>query len=125
VLADCDGAPDLLLVATGSEVALCVEARDILAGEGVCARVVSMPSWELFERQDAEYRNAVLPPSVAARVTVEAGTRHGWERYAGPSGEIIGMDGFGASAPGPELMRRFGFTVDAVAAAARRQVSKR
>jgi len=114
-----DGLPELILIATGSEVSLALEAHRQLAGEGIRSRVVSMPSWELFEAQSAEYRQAVLPPAVHARVSVEAGSPFGWERYVGPGGAIIGVDGFGASAPGPEVMTRYGFTVKHVVATAK------
>jgi transketolase len=116
--------PDVLLIGTGSEVSLCVDAADKLAAEGVKARVVSLPSWELFERQPKEYRDSVLPPSVTARVCVEAGAAFGWERYAGPTGAIIGMRSFGASAPVKDVLKHFGFTADAVIAAAKKQVGK-
>jgi transketolase len=112
-------APELILIATGSEVSLVLEAHRRLASEGVRSRVVSMPSWELFEAQSAGYRDAVLPPAVRARVSVEAASPFGWERYVGPEGEILGVNGFGASAPGPEVMARHGFTVEHVVAAAR------
>ena len=115
------GAPEVILIGTGSEVSLCVQAQEILGREGVRTRVVSMPSWELFERQDQAYRDLVLPPSVAARVSVEAGSVLGWDRYVGPTGTRIGMNGFGASAPIKDLMRKFGFTPEAVADAAREQ----
>ena len=114
--------PDVILIGTGSEVHLCVEAAEKLAG--VKARVVSLPSWELFERQSKEYRDSVLPPGVAARVCVEMGAAFGWERYAGPTGAVIGMRVFGASAPVKDAARHFGFTVDAVVAAARKQIGK-
>ncbi len=118
------GEPDLILIATGSEVQLCLAARDQLEAEGVRTRVVSMPSFDLFEAQDDNYRRSVLPPAVEARVTVEAGATLGWERYAGSSGEIIGLDRFGASAPGDVVMRELGFTVDNVVAAARRTMER-
>jgi transketolase len=121
-LADSDGPPDVLLIATGSEVALCVPAHERLASEGVRSRVVSMPSWELFERQSRQYKDEVIPPQVTARVVVEAAAKTGWERYAGPRGAVLGMESFGASAPGGDLMRRFGLTVDDVMAAAHRQL---
>lgn len=114
-----EGLPELILIATGSEVSLALDAHRRLAGEGIRSRVVSMPSWELFEAQSAEYRRAVLPPAVRARVSVEAGSPFGWERYVGPSGAIIGVDRFGASAPGPEVMARYGFTVEHVVATAK------
>jgi transketolase len=121
VLADADR-PRVILIGTGSEVHLCVEAYERLKGEGIACRVVSMPSWELFEAQDAAYRETVLPPSVTAKVSVEMGSTIGWDRYIGPRGTAIGMHGFGASAPLKDLLPRFGFTVEAVLAAARKQV---
>ncbi|WP_232629855.1 transketolase [Methylobacterium sp. Leaf118] len=124
VLADCDGTPDLILIGTGSEVQLCVSAYETLTGEGVKARVVSMPSWDLFERQDEAYRNSVLPPEVLARVAVEQGSVIGWDRYAGSSGAIVGMHTFGASAPIKDLLGKFGFTAEKVIEAARQQVAK-
>ncbi len=114
-----EGLPELILIATGSEVSLALDAHRQLASEGVRSRVVSMPSWELFEAQSAEYRQAVLPPAVHARVSVEAGSPFGWERYVGPRGAIIGVDRFGASAPGPEVMARYGFSVEHVVATAK------
>ncbi|TAL12848.1 MAG: transketolase [Nitrospirae bacterium] len=123
VLADAPGGkPDVLLLATGSEVALCVEAYEKLTAEGVKARVVSMPSWELFEHQPREYRESVLPPAVAARVSVEQASTFGWARYVGTTGCTIGMTTFGASAPLKELLKKFGFTVENVVAAAREQL---
>ena len=116
------GMPEAILIASGAEVHLALEAYHRLTAEGVSARVVSLPSWELFEAQDRAYRDAVLPPAVTARVAIEAGVPLGWDRYAGPTGEIIAMRGFGASAPIGDLMTRFGFTADAVHAAARRQI---
>ncbi|OLB53642.1 MAG: transketolase [Candidatus Rokubacteria bacterium 13_2_20CM_2_70_11] len=114
-----EGLPELILIATGSEVSLALDAHRQLASEGVRSRVVSMPSWELFEAQSAEYRQAVLPPAVHARVSVEAGSPFGWERYVGPRGAIIGVERFGASAPGPEVMARYGFSVEHVVATAK------
>lgn len=116
--------PDVILVGTGSEVGLCLAARERLAADGIRARVVSLPSFELFEAQDAAYRESVLPGSVRARVTVEAGATLGWERYAGDAGVIIGLDRFGASAPGGELFERFGFTAERVADAARDAIAR-
>jgi len=101
---------------------LCMEVRERLAAEGVKARVVSMPSWELFERQDPEYRDSVLPPHVKARVAVEAGVKQGWDRYAGPDGAIVGMESFGTSAPLKDVMAHFGFTTDNVVAVAKQQL---
>jgi transketolase len=113
-----DGAPDVILIGTGSEVALCVQAREKLAGHGVRARVVSLPSWELFDKQDAAYRESVLPKTIRKRVTVEAGATLGWSRFAGDEGVVIGLDRFGGSATGVELLQHFGFTADRVTAAA-------
>ncbi|HEU4565004.1 MAG TPA: transketolase [Gemmatimonadaceae bacterium] len=106
--------PDVILIGTGSEVHLCLDARRVLAADGIGARVVSLPCTELFDAQPEGYRDAVLPPAVAARVAVEAGITHGWERWVGPAGEIVGLDHFGASAPGDQLMREFGFTAEHV-----------
>ena len=114
-----DGSPDVLLLASGSEVALCLDARARLLGEGIKARVVSMPSWEIFERQDRVYRDSVLPPAVEARVAVEAATTLGWDRYVGARGAVIGMKTFGASAPLKVVMKHFGFTPEHVAETAR------
>jgi transketolase len=122
VLADCPGSPRVLLIASGSEVTLCVDAHAQLEAGGVPARVISMPSWELFERQDRDYRDSVIPPDLPARVAVERASTFGWERYAGSTGEIIGIDTFGASAPAADLTRKFGFTTEAVVAAATRQM---
>jgi len=123
VLAENPGAtPEVILMATGSEVSLCVEAFEQLSKEGIKARVVSMPSWELFERQDQTYRDSVLPPSVKARVSVEMATTFGWDRYVGPTGHSIGMHSFGASAPIKQLLKHFGFTVENVIAAAKEQI---
>ncbi len=125
VMADAEnGQPKLILIGTGSEVALCVEVYERLRREGIAARVVSMPSWELFEQQDEAYRRSVLPPQVKARVTVEAGSPIGWDRYAGPSGAIIAMRSFGASAPIKDVMAKFGFTPDKVMDAARQQIAR-
>jgi transketolase len=110
--------PEVILIATGSEVALALAAHKQLGGEGVRSRVVSMPSWELFEAQPDAYRESVLPADVGARVSVEAASPFGWERYVGPEGAIIGVNHFGASAPGPEVMKHFGFTVEHVVATA-------
>jgi transketolase len=126
VLADAaDGKPDVLLLATGSEVALCVEAYERLKSDGIKARVISMPSWEIFDyycRKHPEYRESVLPSTVAARVSVEQASTFGWARYVGASGHSIGMKTFGASAPLKELQKKFGFTPEAVVAAAREQL---
>jgi transketolase len=118
VLRDCDGTPEVILIATGSEVQLVVAAADSLSERRV--RVVSMPCVERFAAQDAAYREAVLPAAVGARVAVEAGVTQGWYRYVGSAGEVVGIDRFGASAPAGELFENFGFTAEAVAAAAER-----
>jgi transketolase len=110
----------LVLLASGSEVALCLAAQAQLEAEGIGCRVVSMPSWELFEAQPEAYRRFVLPPGCRARVAVEAAIPQGWERYTGGQGAVIGMRGFGASAPAGVLFERFGFTVEAIVARARR-----
>src|SRR6185312_7443752 len=124
VLADsAGGKPQAILMASGSEVGLIVAAAQILEAEGARVRLVSMPSWDLFEAQSAGYRREVLPPDLTARVAVEAASPLGWDRYVGPTGEIVAMHGFGASGPGGELMKRFGFTAEHVADAARRQLS--
>ncbi len=109
-----DGNPQLILIATGSEVGLIVEAQKKLQEQKVSVRLVSMPSWELFEDQSLEYRESVLPPSVTARLVVEAGVSQGWERYFGNQGEMIGIEKYGASAPGPIVMKKYGFSVDNV-----------
>ena len=114
-----EGEPDVILIATGSEVHVALEARAKLEAEGVRARVVSMPSWELFEEQDRAYRESVLPKAAKVRVVVEAGTRFGWERWVGPDGCFITIDRFGASAPAEVLFEKFGFTADAIASEAR------
>lgn len=125
VLADADdGKPDVLLLATGSEVSLCINAYEQLKTEGIKARVVSMPSWEIFEKQSQEYRDSVIPPDVTARVSVEQASTLGWARYVGPTGHTIGMRTFGASAPLKELQKRFGFTPDRVVAAVKEQLAK-
>jgi transketolase len=116
--------PEVILMATGSEVSLALEAHDRLAGEGIQCRVVSMPCWELFERQPDSYRDTVLPPSVRARVSIEAAAPFGWERYVGSEGAIIGVADFGASAPGPVVMREFGFTTEHVVEMAQRLLKR-
>jgi transketolase len=120
-----DGRPEVLLMASGSEVSICLQAYEQLKTEGIRARVVSMPSWELFELQDRSYRDGVLPPDVRARVAVEQACGLGWERYAGYDGAIIAMRSFGASAPIKDLLLKFGFTSDRIVAAAREQLASR
>jgi transketolase len=116
--------PDVILIGTGSEVSLCVAAAETLAGENIKARVVSLPSWQLFDRQDEAYRESVLPKAVKARVSVETGSTRGWERYAGVDGAMIGLDHFGASAPIKDVMNAFGFTAEHVVEAAKAQIAK-
>ena len=125
ILADAsDGRPDVLLMATGSEVALCVQAHEQLAEQGVKSRVVSMPSWELFEQQSEDYKQSVIPDEVTARVSVELASTFGWGKYVGTEGKAIGMESFGASAPLKELAKKFGFTVDRVVAEAKSQMAR-
>ncbi len=118
------GAPDLIFIATGSEVALALAAREKLVERNIRARVVSLPSWELFDEQDREYRETILPPQVTRRLAIEAGSPFGWERYTGSAGEILGVERFGASAPGEVMLREFGFTVENVCQRAWELVSK-
>jgi len=125
IMADAEGGkPAVILIGTGSEVALCVEVYEKLKQEGIAARVVSMPSWELFEQQDQAYRDSVLPPGITARVSVEAGSVIGWDRYVGMNGARIGMHTFGSSAPIKDLLKKFGFTPEKVLAAAKEQIAK-
>lgn len=125
VLIDCDDhQPEVILIATGSEVHLCTDAFDLLKAKGIKARVVSLPSWELFEKQSQEYKDSVLPPNVTARVSVEKGSTLGWERFVGLKGVSIGMNSFGASAPLKELHKKFGFNPERVAEAASKLVGK-
>ncbi len=124
VLADSSGIPEVLLIASGSEVHVALEARDLLAQKGVAVRVVSMPSWELFDAQPKSYQESVLPPEVTARLAIEAGVTQGWAKYVGISGDVIGRDRFGASAPYKVLMEKFGFTAEAVAERALRLINK-
>jgi transketolase len=125
ILADpTKGRPAVILIGTGSEVALCVDAFEQLEREGIPARVVSMPSWELFEQQDQAYRDRILPPDITARVSVEMGSVIGWDRYAGATGAKVGMHTFGSSAPLKDLLTKFGFTAEKVVAAARDQIEK-
>lgn len=120
ILADAkDGKPDLILMGTGSEVSLCLSAYEELTAEGKKVRVVSMPSWEIFEKQSIEYRDSVLPPSITKRISVEQASMMGWSQYVGPEGRMIGMKTFGASAPLKELQKKFGFTPEDVVKTAR------
>jgi len=125
ILADAPNAdPEVILIGTGSEVSLCLEAYERLTDEGVRARVVSMPSWELFDDQDRDYRNSVLPPRVKARVSVEEASVFGWTKYTGTEGHNVGIETFGLSAPFKQLLRKFGFTADHIAAAAKIQIAR-
>src|SRR3989449_9389300 len=125
VLADAPGGkPDVILIASGSEVSLAVEAHEKLLADGIRSRVVSMPSWDIFEHQTQEYRDSVLPPDVTARVAVEQASTFGWERYVGRSGHVIGMKTFGASAPLKELQRKFGFEPERVTEIAKELLGK-
>jgi transketolase len=118
------GRPDLILIGTGSEVHLCLAARERLAEEGIDARVVSMPSWEYFREQEEAYRREVLPPEVTARLAVEAAAPLGWREWVGEGGDVIGIERFGASAEHEDVFEHYGFTVDAVAARARRLLGR-
>jgi len=120
VLADSPGkTPEVIFIATGSEVSLAVDAHEKLVSEGICSRVVSMPSWDIFEHQSQAYRDSVLPPAVKARVAIEQASTFGWERYVGTTGRIIGMKTFGASAPLKELQKKFGFEPEQLVIAAK------
>jgi transketolase len=118
------GEPDVILIGTGSELSLCVAAAERLGAQNIAVRVVSLPSWELLDEQDAGYREAVLPKAAKARVSVEAGSTRGWERYVGAEGAMIGMHRFGTSAPGKDAMAAFGFTAEHVVEAAKAQIVK-
>jgi transketolase len=120
-----DGKPEIILIATGSEVSLCIGAHEILSGQGIKSRVVSMPSWDIFEHQTQEYRDAVLPPSLSARIAVEQASTLGWERYVGDKGKIIGMKTFGASAPLKELLQKFHFEPEGVVEVAKEMLHKK
>jgi transketolase len=125
ILSEADGGnPDVILIGTGSEVSLCAKAQEKLATHGVKARVVSMPSWKLFEEQDEAYRESVLPKDMKKRVCVEAAASFGWRKWATDEGTIIAIDHYGASAPGAEIMRNFGFTAEHVTSAALRLLGK-
>jgi transketolase len=119
-----DHTPTLILIATGSEVSLALEAREQLQKDGIPTRVVSMPCVELFEEQKQDYRDEVLPPSITARLAIEAGVRQGWDRYVGPKGDVICLDRFGASAPGEIALKNLGFNVENVIEHARTLLSE-
>jgi transketolase len=125
ILSDCQGTPDILLIGTGAEVHLALKAQKMLAEKKIAARVINMPSWELFEENDEDYKKEVLPPQVTARLAVEAGIAMGWERYVGTAGQVIAMSGFGASAPGGTVLAKFGFTAENVAARAEEILQRR
>ena len=125
VMADAPGgSPEIILIASGSEVTLAVDAHETLLTQGIRSRVVSMPSWDIFEHQPQSYRDSVLPPSVTARVAVEQGSVLGWDRYVGAAGKVIGMKTFGASAPLKELQQNFGFEPERVVAAAKEMLGR-
>ena len=125
VMADAPGGqPEIILIASGSEVSLAIAAHETLTSQGVRSRVVSMPSWDIFEHQPRSYRDSVLPPGVTARVAIEQGSVLGWERYVGPAGRVIGMQTFGASAPLKELLRNFGFAPERVVATAKEMLGR-
>jgi transketolase len=125
ILADAPGGdPEVILIGTGSEVSLCLEAYEQLAKEGVRARVVSMPCWELFDDQDQQYRDSVLPPQVKARVSVEEASDFGWNKYTGSEGHNVCIETFGASAPLKQLLKKFGFNSEHVVAAAKGQIAR-
>jgi transketolase len=125
ILSEADGGtPEVILIGTGSEVSLCMGAQQQLRSQGVSARVVSMPSWNLFAAQNEAYRESVLPRAIKKRITVEAGSPFGWCQWAGDEGAILGIDHYGASAPGEEIMKQFGFTAERVTTTALRLLGK-
>ncbi len=124
MLADAEGGdPEVILIATGSEVALAVEAHEALAADGVRSRVVSLPSWQLFDQQDDEYRESVLPGAVTARISIEEASTLGWDRYVGPGGKMIGMHTFGSSAPLKDIQSKYGFTPERVVETAKELIA--
>jgi len=123
VLAGSDGEPEVIVIATGSEVSLAVDAYEDLRSEGVRARVVSLPSWYLFDQQSPEYRDQVLPPAITARVSIEEASTLGWDRYVGPDGAMIGMHTFGSSAPLKDVTRKYGFTPERVVETAKELIA--
>ena len=124
VLSDCPGKPAIILIATGAEVHITLEAQEILAGKGIAARVVNMPSWEIFEQKSAAFKNRILPPAIKHRIAVEAGISMGWERYVGTNGQVIGIDGFGASAPGGTVLEKYGLSAEKIVETALRMLKK-
>jgi transketolase len=125
IIKDCQGTPDIILIATGSEVSISLNAADQLAARDVKARVVSLPSTDLFDKQSRGYRDSVLPPAVTTRLGVEAAASLGWDRYVGPEGATICIDRFGESAPGTVMMEKFGFHADNIVKVALQQIGKR
>ncbi|HWJ25070.1 MAG TPA: transketolase C-terminal domain-containing protein, partial [Flavisolibacter sp.] len=119
VLSDSEGTPDIILIGTGSEVQLVMGAQEVLSKEGIKARVVSMPSWKLFDQQDQAYKDQVLPPQVPQRLAVEAGVTFGWYKYVTTQGDVLGLDRFGESGPAEDVFKLFGFTVENVCNKAR------
>ena len=124
ILSDCKGRPQILLIATGAEVHITLKAQAMLAEKGVAARVINMPSWEIFEAQSPGVKNRILPPTVKRRIAVEAGIPMGWERYVGPDGTVIGIERFGASAPGATVLEKYGFTADTIVSTALKMLKK-
>ena len=124
VLSDCEGKPEILLIATGAEVHIALAAQKMLADAKIAARVVNMPSWEIFEERSENFKNRILPPAIKHRIAIEAGIPMGWERYVGRDGKVIGIDGFGASAPGGTVLENFGFTAEKIVEAARSMLKK-
>ena len=124
VLSDCKGKPRIILIATGAEIHITLKAQEVLADKGIAARVVNMPSWEIFEENSTAFKNRILPPAIKHRIAVEAGIPMGWERYVGPGGKIIGIDRFGASAPGGTVLQKYGFTAEKIVETALRMLKK-
>ena len=124
ILSNCKGRAQILLIATGAEVHIALEAQQVLAKKGVAARVVNMPSWEIFEEQSEDIKKRILPPTLKNRIAVEAGISMGWERYVGPQGKVIGIDRFGASAPGGTVLQKYGFTADTIVTTALEMIKK-
>jgi transketolase len=124
ILSDAEGTPDIILIGSGSELQWAMAAQEELKKEGTKARVVSMPSWELFDQQDQAYKDEVLPPAITKRVAIEAGVTLGWYKYVGLDGAVVGLDRFGASGPGDEVMKYFGFTTENVLNVARGLLNK-
>ncbi|MCJ7623524.1 MAG: transketolase, partial [Anaerolineaceae bacterium] len=116
--------PQIILMASGSELSITLASGYELAREGICSRIISFPSWELFNQQDEDYKNQVLPPEIGIRLAVEAGVTQGWEKWVGSKGDIIGIDKFGASAPGKILMSNYGFTIENIVMKAKKLLSK-